>query len=102
MGTIFGAVISILLLIVVVWVSIFGGIGALFARSRGGSAPMGLAWGTALGPIGWLVIAWVTRSATSTSDYEPNPQPGPPPQVARESSESEAGAAGGRWDPWNT
>lgn len=55
-------VIGVVLLVVAVWVAIFGGVGALLSRSRGGSGIAGLAWGTALGPIGWLATLWLTRA----------------------------------------
>ena len=58
---ILNVVIGIIVLIVAVWIAIFGGIGALLARSRGGSGTVGLAWGALLGPIGWLIVLWVTR-----------------------------------------
>jgi hypothetical protein len=54
---------SILVLFVFVWIAIFGGLGALLSRSRGGSAVSGLAWGVLLGPIGWAVICVRTRRA---------------------------------------
>lgn len=42
-------------MLVLVWVAVFGGLGALHARSLGVSEVFGLAVGVALGPIGWLV-----------------------------------------------
>jgi hypothetical protein len=58
MSTIVNAAVGVLVLIVMTWVIIFGGIGAVLSRSRAGSAATGLAWGALLGPIGWIVI-WV-------------------------------------------
>jgi hypothetical protein len=58
---ILNVVIGIIVLIVAVWIAIFGGVGALLSRSRGGSGTAGLAWGTLLGPVGWLIVLWVTR-----------------------------------------
>jgi len=103
MGTIMGAIISVLLLIVAVWIAVFGGVGALFARSRGGSAPMGLAWGAALGPIGWLAIAWFTRERGSAGDRvaaEPSQLP-PASYGAPQPNDPSGGSAEQRWDPWN-
>jgi len=57
--------IGIVVLIVAVWIAIFGGVGALLARARGGSGMAGLTWGMLLGPIGWLVIYWITRKSAA-------------------------------------
>jgi len=101
MGTIMGTLISVVLLIVAVWVAIFGGVGALLARSRGGSGPMGLAWGTALGPVGWLVIAWVTR-ADGPEGLAPADSSSPPvAEIGRAPSERNVDSAERRWDAWN-
>jgi hypothetical protein len=51
-----------LVMFVFVWVLIFGGIGALLSNARDGSSLVGMAWGTALGPIGWAAILWRTRA----------------------------------------
>jgi hypothetical protein len=51
----------VLVLIVFVWVAIFGGVGALLARSREVSTVTGLALGVVLGPFGWAITWWVTR-----------------------------------------
>ncbi len=59
--TVLNVVFSIFLLIVLSWVAVFGGVGGLLARTRGGSAAAGIAWGTLLGPFGWLGIVWTTR-----------------------------------------
>lgn len=61
METALSLVMGVTVLIVSVWIAIFGGIGALLCRARGGSSAVGFAWGTLLGPIGWLVIGWLTR-----------------------------------------
>lgn len=95
METALGVFVSILLLIVATWIAIFGGIGALLSRSRGGSVPAGLAWGTGLGPLGWLAILWTTRKDRIAPEEalpltEPNStKPAPRP------------AAADQWDPWN-
>lgn len=95
MNSVVGVFVSILLLIVSSWIAIFGGIGALLSRSRGGSVPSGLAWGTGLGPVGWLVIFWITRSVTEGPVVEPTlSTQGSSLPVARP-------AAPRRWDPWN-
>lgn len=97
MQTVLGVFVGVLLLVVLTWIAIFGGIGALLSRARGGTAPAGLAWGTGLGPVGWLAILWITRKApplpaspprqSLTSSYASKPSPGP--------------AAPDQWDPWN-
>lgn len=96
MQTVLGVFVSIVLLIVLAWVAIFGGIGALLSRSRGGSVPAGLAWGTILGPIGWCAVLWTTRDV------------GPPaaPLESRVSGSYLSGPGSSsarpeRWDPWN-
>jgi hypothetical protein len=71
METALSLVMGITVLIVLVWIAIFGGIGALLCRSRGGSSAAGFAWGTLLGPIGWLVIGWLTRGGTSGQSVVP-------------------------------
>lgn len=95
METVIGAFVSIVVLIVITWIAIFGGIGALLARSRGGSVPAGLAWGSGLGPVGWLVILWTTRTQRVALDVEPA-------FSARGTDISTTrSTAPGRWDPWN-
>lgn len=61
-----GVALQVFLLLVTVWAAIFGGIGALLARQRGGSAAMGFGWGFLLGPLGWAVV-WFTTRAPSTA-----------------------------------
>jgi hypothetical protein len=61
-----------LALLVGSWVVIFGGIGCLLSRTRGGSCFSGLAWGVLTGPFGWLVIAWRTRSRSPRQDSVPD------------------------------
>ena len=62
--TVLNIVFSVFLLIVVTWISIFGGVGGLLARARGGAVAAGIAWGVILGPFGWLGIVWTTRGST--------------------------------------
>jgi hypothetical protein len=93
--TVLGLIISVLLLLVITWIGIFGGIGALLSRKRGGSAPAGLAWGTVLGPVGWLVIIWTTREGESALIAE---QQAPSSYQPLSTTSS---AAPERWDPWN-
>ena len=63
MATALNVFIGILVLVVAVWVAIFGGVGALLSRSRGAAGLTGFAFGTLLGPFGWLAIFWVTRGS---------------------------------------
>jgi len=91
--TVLGAFVSILLLIVMSWIAIFGGIGALLSRSRGGTVPAGLAWGSGLGPFGWVAIYMTTRTTplvpteqSLPASYFSDPPPAP--------------AAPDRWNPW--
>lgn len=53
------------LLIVVTYIAVFGGVGALLARSRSG----GMLWGFIVGFLvpfaGWAWIAWRTRDGVS-------------------------------------
>ncbi len=46
----------VLLLIVGVWLAVFGGIGAILAPRCGRTAVNGFLWGALLGPIGWVVM----------------------------------------------
>jgi hypothetical protein len=93
--TALGILVSVLLLIVLTWVLIFGGIGALLSRSRGGTVPAGIAWGVGLGPFGWLAILWLTREisapARSEEKFSPTHTSNPP----------ETPLVPERWDPWN-
>jgi hypothetical protein len=91
--TLLGAFVSILLLIVMSWITIFGGIGALLSRSRGGTIPAGLAWGSGLGPFGWVAIYLTTR----TSPLVPSERPLP---VSYFSEPPAAPPAAERWNPW--
>jgi hypothetical protein len=93
--TVIGVLVSVLVLVVFTWVAIFGGVGALLSRARGGSTVSGLAWGIVLGPIGWLVTIWTTRGGSGAIEVpaptvlaKPTSQPGPRP-------------ASDQWDPWN-
>ncbi len=45
----------ILVILVIIWVGIFGGIGAWIARSKGRSGWEGLLLGIALGVVGWAI-----------------------------------------------
>jgi hypothetical protein len=99
--TVVGVFVSILLLIVVTWIAIFGGIGALLSRSRGGSTPAGLAWGMGLGPIGWLAILWTTRPADIPAELDLPLIPSPPSGPAAQTLTPDRPGAPDRWDPWN-
>src|SRR5690606_10989882 len=80
-GDVIGAMFLIVVLIVATWVAIFGGVGAMLARSYGRSAVVGLAWGTVLGPIGWLIV-WLTNVRGRTSST-PARADGPSPAIGR-------------------
>lgn len=54
-------------MLVLVWVAVFGGLGALVARSLGVSGVFGFVVGAALGPIGWLVTWLRSRPAVFVS-----------------------------------
>lgn len=56
MSTIIGALVTILLLVVAVWLAVFGGVGMLLAPRRGRTRVSGFLWGALLGPIGWAVL----------------------------------------------
>lgn len=79
MSSIVSAAFWMLFLMVVAWVAIFGGVGALLARSRGGSAVAGLAWGVLLGPVGWIAIWWTTREPAAADPSTPAPALTPQP-----------------------
>jgi hypothetical protein len=64
MGAVIEIVLSIIGLFVIVWVAIFGGLGALLSRTRGGAAGAGFVWGAVLGPIGWAIVLWRTRASS--------------------------------------
>lgn len=55
-------------LTVMLWCSLFGAAGALFALSRDGDAATGAVWGILLGPFGFLAIAWTTRASAAQDD----------------------------------
>lgn len=52
---------AVLVLVVLVWAAIFGGLGAVLAASRGGKKGEGFLWGVFLGPVGWLITMVRTR-----------------------------------------
>ena len=56
MSTALSILAVVLLLIVGVWLAVFGGIGALLAPRRGRTAVNGFLLGALLGPIGWAVV----------------------------------------------
>jgi len=66
--TVLNVVFSIFLLIVFTWMLIFGGVGGLLARARGGGVAAGIAWGVVLGPFGWLGVLWTTRAGARTAN----------------------------------
>jgi len=100
--TVLELIVSVLLLLIATWIAIFGGIGALLSRNRGGSTPAGLAWGTGLGPLGWLVIIWTMREGESLpiSEQQISPSSSYLP-LSTNSSPASSSPAPERWDPWN-
>lgn len=56
-------VLGILGLVFLTWVVIFGGLGLLLARSRGGNPVIGLVLGVLAGPIGWGIVMFLTRES---------------------------------------
>jgi hypothetical protein len=94
MHTVLNVVLGVVVLIVLAWVAIMGGVGLLLSRARGGSMAAGFAWGTLLGPIGWIVIWFTTRNRAISSaewigepsDLAPDPPELPEPTVEGGSS----------------
>jgi hypothetical protein len=58
-GSVVGVALVIVVMIILTWVAIFGGVGAAIASSYGKSPVVGFALGALLGPLGWLVT-WLT------------------------------------------
>lgn len=85
--TVLNLVLSIFLLIIVTWMVIFGAIGGLLARARGGTVAAGVAWGVVLGPVGWLAIVWSTRGGAPALA-----------EAAAPTAEPEWLASGASWD----
>lgn len=56
MRTIISIFASILILVVFVWVAVFGGIGTLLAPRRGRTRIRGFLLGVLLGPVGWIML----------------------------------------------
>jgi hypothetical protein len=63
MSTFLHLLFEALVLFAFVWAAIFGGLGALLAHKRNGSPRTGMALGTLLGPIGWAIVWWRTRTS---------------------------------------
>lgn len=77
---IFGTVVEIIVLVVLVWVAIFGTGGALIARDRGGSSAMGFLLGSIAGPIGWIIL-WLGSGRFGkrrSREQSPTTRPEPP------------------------
>jgi hypothetical protein len=84
MDTVLDVALGVFVLVVLTWVLIMGGIGALLSRSRGGGIVSGLALGVVGGPFGWAYVAWRTRASrrpvsgdTFVADADPLPSPAP-------------------------
>lgn len=63
MNDILNFLLGLAVLIFLAYVLIFGGVGALLARHRGGSAATGFIIGL-VPVIGWFVVLFITRSGT--------------------------------------
>ena len=61
------AVLEVILVAITVWVGVFGSLGAILARKRGGSMQRGLLLGALFGPFGWIVIWVETRYVPESS-----------------------------------
>jgi hypothetical protein len=53
-ASVVGVALLIVVMIILTWVAIFGGVGAAIASSYGKSPVIGFAFGSLLGPLGWL------------------------------------------------
>lgn len=73
MSTVVHFLIMVLLLAMVLWVIVFGGIGAAIAHLRGDSILSGVLWGTFLGPIGWAVLILRNRNFGRVRVRRPGP-----------------------------
>lgn len=72
------------MVVVLGWTCLFGSAGAVLARARGGIVIQGFLLGALLGPIGWGITYWTTRSRPApayASGSEPTLSPMPPPTV---------------------
>lgn len=58
----------LVVLVIIVWVAIFGTAGALIARLRDGSALVGFLWGALLGPIGLILAFFFSKPRRVTDD----------------------------------
>lgn len=63
MNAVLDFIVWLLVLVVAVWIGIFGAAGALVARMRDGSALIGFLWGALLGPIGVVIAYFFSGSA---------------------------------------
>jgi len=62
-STFFNAVLVLVLIAVLLWAVVFGGIGVAIARVRDKTLLSGFGWGFFLGPIGWMVLLFARQSS---------------------------------------
>lgn len=69
--------VALLILVFVIggWIVVCGGTGVAVAHMRGMTKLPGFLWGLFLGPIGWLVILFATRSGRVTPSPVERPAP---------------------------
>lgn len=58
-ASVIGVVLLIVVMIILTWIAIFGGVGAAIASTYGKPPVIGFALGSLLGPVGWT-ITWLT------------------------------------------
>lgn len=65
LANVVSAALVVIVMVILTWVVIFGGVGIAIASSNGRSAVLGFSLGAILGPIGWLLIWLIARQAAS-------------------------------------
>lgn len=69
MRTAVGVLFTTVVMIVAVWILVFGSSSAVIARRRGSSPASAFRWGSLAGPIAWAWIFWTTREKTVTKRW---------------------------------
>ena len=76
MNSVFSAVLTTLLILVVLWIMIFGTAGWLLAKRREFSQPAGFLLGVFTGPFGLCFIFWKSRHRQTQQGVSPaSPKP---------------------------